>query len=33
MVRRLGRFAEDRILMKAQGGFRSHRRYSWVCVS
>ena len=25
MARRLGRFAEDRILTEAQGGFRSHR--------
>ena len=25
---RLGRFAEDRILTEAQGGFRSHRRCS-----
>ena len=28
LARRLGRFAEDRILMEAQGGFRSHTRYS-----
>ena len=25
MARRLGRFAEDRILTEAQGRFRSHR--------
>ena len=28
MARRFGRFAEDRILTEAQGGFRSHRRCS-----
>ena len=28
MAMRLGRFTEDRILTEAQGGFRSHRRYS-----
>ena len=28
MVRRLGRFAEDRILTESQGGFRSGRRCS-----
>ena len=28
MARRLGRFAEDRILTEAQGGFRSHKRCS-----
>ena len=28
MARRLGRFAEDRILTETQGGFRSGRRYS-----
>ena len=26
MARRLGRFAENKILTEAQGGFRSHRR-------
>ena len=26
MARRLGKFAEDRILTEAQGGFWSHRR-------
>ena len=28
MARRLGRFAEDKILTEAQEGFRSHRRCS-----
>ena len=28
LARRLGKFAEDRILTEAQGGFRSHRRCS-----
>ena len=28
MARRFGRFAKDRILTEAQGGFRSHRRCS-----
>ena len=28
LARRLGRFAEDRILTKVQGGFRSGRRCS-----
>ena len=34
MARRLGRFAEDKILTEAQGGFRSHRRCSdqWLVV-
>ena len=32
MARRLGRFAEDRILTEVQGGLRSHRRcsYQWL---
>ena len=32
MARRLGRFAEDRILMEAQGEFRSHRSCSDQCL-
>ena len=35
MARRLGRFAEDRILSEAQGGFRSPGRCSdqWLVLS